>query len=95
MGTLIEDHKLVFKIDYGLMQVKSTVKPVLNGHSKRLPKIGFQDVLSFNAGEKNCRMLQESILQDFRPSLSYHLSLRPLFCPIFEWPLYKGFKPNL
>ena len=25
-------------------------------------------------------MLQESILQCFRPSLSYHLSLRPLFC---------------
>ena len=26
------------------------------------------------------RMLQESILQYFRPSLRYHLSLRPLFC---------------
>ena len=25
-------------------------------------------------------MLQESILQHFRPSLSYHLSLRPSFC---------------
>ena len=25
-------------------------------------------------------MLKESILQYFRPSLSYHLSLRPLFC---------------
>ena len=25
-------------------------------------------------------MLQESILQYFRPSLSYHLFLRPLFC---------------
>ena len=25
-------------------------------------------------------MLQESILQYFRPSLSYHLSLRPLVC---------------
>ena len=27
-----------------------------------------------------CRMLQESILQYVRPSLSYHLPLRPLFC---------------
>ena len=36
--------------------------------------------LSLNAGQKYCRMLQESILQYFRPSLSYHLSLRPLFC---------------
>ena len=58
-----------------------TVKPVLSGHSKRRPKIGFQDRLPLNAGQKYCRMLHESILQYFRPSLSYHLSLRPLFCP--------------
>ena len=37
--------------------------------SKR-PKIGFQDQLSLNG----------SILQNFRPSLSYHLQFRPLFC---------------
>ena len=43
----------------------------------------FQDRLPLNAGQKSCRTLQESILQYFRPSLSYHLSLRPLFC--FEW----------
>ena len=35
-----------------------TVKPVLSGHSKRRPKIGFQDQLSLNAGRKYCRMLQ-------------------------------------
>ena len=57
-----------------------TVKLVLRGHSKRRPKIGFHDRVSFNAVQKYCRMLQESILQYFRPSLSYHLSLRPLFC---------------
>ena len=56
-----------------------TVKPVLSGHSKRRPKIGFQDPLSFNAGQKYCRMLQESILQYFRPSLVLHLSLFCLF----------------
>ena len=49
------------------------------------PKIGFQDQLSLNAGQKYCRMLQGegewSILQYFRHSLSYHLSLlRSLFC---------------
>ena len=43
-------------------------------------KIGFQDQLSLNAGQEYCRMLQKSILQYIRPSLSYHLSLRPLFC---------------
>ena len=57
-----------------------TIKPVLSGRSKRIPKLGFQGRLSLNAGQKYCRMLHESILQYFRPSLSYHLSLRPLFC---------------
>ena len=52
---------------------------------------GFQDQLSLNAGQKYCRMLQGSILQYFRPSLSYHLSLRFLFCLIFEWPVKTGF----
>ena len=56
-----------------------TVKPVLRGHSKRRPKIGFQDQLLLNAGQKYCRMLQESILQYVRPALSYYLSLRSLF----------------
>ena len=58
----------------------SNVKLVFSGHSKRRPEIGFQDRLSLNAGRKYCRMLQESILQYFLPLLSYHLSLRPLFC---------------
>ena len=55
---------------------------------KKNTKIGFKDQLSLNAGQKYCRMLQESILQYFRTSLSYHLSLRPF---IFEWPLKTGF----
>ena len=41
--------------------------------SKR-PKMGFQDQLLLNAGQKYCRM------QYFRPALSYHMPLRPLFC---------------
>ena len=57
-----------------------TVKPVLSSHTKRRPKIGFQDRLSLDAGQMYCRMLQKSILQYFRPSLNYRLSLRPLFC---------------
>ena len=34
------------------------VKPVLSCHSKRRAKLGFQDLLSLNAGQKYCRMLQ-------------------------------------
>ena len=56
----------------------------LSDHSKRRPKICFQDRLSLNAGQKYCRMLQQSILQYFWPSLTYHLSLRPLFCLLFS-----------
>ena len=32
-----------------------------------------------------------SILQYFRPSLSYRLSLRSFVCLLFEWPFYAGF----
>ena len=60
----------------------TTVNPV-SGHSKRIPQMGFQGRLSINAGQKYCRMLKESILQYFRPSLSYHLSLKP-FCPFLS-----------
>ena len=51
----------------------NTVKP-LKQPLKKKTEIGFQDQLSLNAGQKYCRMLQESILQYFRPALSYHLS---------------------
>ena len=68
-----------YKYCLWIIENKATVKPVLSGHSKRRPKFGFQNRLSLNAGQKYCRMLQESILQYFRPSLSYHLPLRPLF----------------
>ena len=53
----------------------STAKPVLSGHSKRRHKLVFKT---------DYRLMQVksiwSNLQYFRPSLSYHLSLRPLFC---------------
>ena len=73
-----------------LLTIIKTVKPVLSCHYKRL---------SLNAGQKYCRMLQGehlmqvksiaecsegSILQYFRPSLSYHF---PLIC-LFDLILY-------
>ena len=36
-----------------------------------------------------------SILRYFRPSLSYHLSLRSLFLSILEWPFYTSFTVSL
>ena len=51
-----------------------TVKPVLSGHSKKDHKLVFMT---------NYRIMQVKSTaewQYFGPSLSYHLSLRPLFC---------------
>ena len=89
---------LTFNVALGLIWVQivckmyqqttlvGTVKPV----SKRGQKIGFQDRLSLNAGQKYCRMLQGE-----------HSSIVPTFIKlpfviiillsIFEWPLKTGF----
>ena len=59
-------------------------KTCLKRPLKKKTKNDFQDRLLLNAGQKYCRMLEESILPYFRPSLSYHLSLRSLFCPFLN-----------
>ena len=41
---------------HNFLAYKYTVKPVVNGHSKK-DKNGFQDRLSLDAGQKHCRML--------------------------------------
>ena len=54
-------------------------------------KIGFQDRLSLNAGQKYCRMLQRehsAILLTFI-KLPFVINILVLF--IFEWPLKTGF----
>ena len=62
-------------------------KTCLKRPLEKKTKIGFQDRLSLNAGQTYCRMLQESILQYFRPSLSYHLPFKTYILSILEWPL--------
>ena len=47
---------------------------------KKRPKIGFQDRLLLNPVKRIAECSKRSILQYLRPALSYHLSLRPLFC---------------
>ena len=53
-------------------------KTCVKHQSQRL-KIGFQDPLSLNAGQKYCRMLQKEHSAILSNSLSYQL-LRSLFC---------------
>ena len=80
---LIDDNCILLSITmyyYNVLLITSlfhgafTKKHVISGHSKRTQKVVFQDQLSLNAGQKYY------ILQYFPPSLSYHLSLRPLVC---------------
>ena len=58
--------------------------------SKR-PKNGFQDQLSLNAGQKDCRMLQgeHSAILSTLIRLPFVIEIFVLF--IFEWPLKAGF----
>ena len=58
---------LLFESAHEILELEPSLKRPL----KRRPNIGLQDRLSLNAGQKV--MLQESILQYFRPSLSYHV----------------------
>ena len=68
-----------------------TVKPVLSGHSKWTPKIGFHDRLSLNAGQNYCRMLQgehSAILLTF---IKLPFVIKAFVLSIFEWLLKTGF----
>ena len=67
--------------------IKTTVKPVLSGHSKKKTKIGFQDRLSLNAGQKYCRMLSAT-LSTF---IKLPFVVKIFVLSILEWPLKTGF----
>ena len=74
----------------GIYTQAFTVKPVFSGHSKRRPKIGFQDRLSLTAGQKYCRMLLEhSVILSTFIKLPFAFKTFVLF--IFECQLKTGF----
>ena len=56
-------------------------KTCLKWPLKRRQKIGFQDRLSLNAGQKYCRML----MQYFPPSLSNHFVFLKDLCFVYFW----------
>ena len=59
--------------------MRYTVKPVLSDHSNGKPKL-FLMTDHRLMQVKSIAECSKGILQYFRPSLSYHLSLRYLFC---------------
>ena len=69
----------------------NTVKPVLSGHSKRRPNIGFQTQLWLNAGQK---VLQNAPTGAFCNTFVLHelpFVIKIFVLSIFEWPLKAGF----
>ena len=63
-----------------VLQILNTVNPVLSGHSKRDQKLAFKTHYRLMQVKSIAECSHWSILQYFRPSLSYHFSLRFLFC---------------
>ena len=57
--------------------MEHTVKPVLSGHSQQL---FFNTHYRFMQVKSIAECSKRSILQYFRPSLSYHFPLSSLFC---------------
>ena len=66
---------------------KTCVKQPL---SKRL-KIGFQDQLSLNAGQKYCRMLPLEHSAILLTLIKLPSFIKIFVLSIFEWPFYTGF----
>ena len=65
--------------DYFVGVMAFTVKPVLSGHSKYQIMI-FKTYYRLKKVKRIAECSKGSILHYIRPSLSYHLSLRYLFC---------------
>ena len=58
---------------------------------KRRPKIGFQDRLLLNAGQKYCRMLQGEHSAILSTIIKLPFSIKTFILSIFKWPLKTGF----
>ena len=76
---------------YNRLLSKSTVKPVLSSHSKRTPKISFEDRLSLNAGQKYCRMLQWEHSAILLTLIKLPFVIKNCVLSFFEWQLKIGF----
>ena len=69
------------------MSLQCTVKPVLSGHSKRRPKIGFEDRLLLNTGQRYCRMLQGEHSAILLTIIKLPFVIKTFVLSNFEWPL--------
>ena len=63
---------------------QNTVKPDLSGNSKTRPDLFFKSEYRLMQVKSIADWSKGRILQYFRPSLSYHLSLRSVFCLVLS-----------
>ena len=76
---------------WGIDFFRCLAAKVLNGHSKRRRNLVFKTDFYLMQVKCIAEWPKGSILQYFCPSLSYHSSLKPLFCLFFVWTLKTGF----
>ena len=58
-------------------------------------KIGFQDQLSLNAGQKYCRMLQGEHSAILLPFIRLPFVIKMFVLSMFEWSLQTGFTVHI
>ena len=89
---LASDEHLKYEICFLTLFIQDTVKPVKKRPlSKKRPKIGFQDQLSLNAGQKYCKMLQGEHSDILLTFIKLPFVIKIFVLSIFEWPFYAGF----
>ena len=83
-----------FEIGKFLIEFLTYSKICLKLPLSKRPKLGFQDQISLNTGQKYCRMLQaehSAILSTF---IKLQFVIRIFVLSIFEWLLKTGFSVN-
>ena len=73
------------------LTTEHTVKPSLNGHSQKDQKLVLKTSYHLMQAKSIAECSNWSILQYFQPSVSYHLSLRSLFCLFLSGLFKTGF----
>ena len=70
-------------------------KTCLKRPLKKKTKIGFQDRLSLNAGQKHCRMLQGEHSATLLTFIKLPFVMKVFVLSILEWPLKTGFNVHV
>ena len=97
---LLNEHNLEFlsikgggtgSSESSLVKMPHCCKTCLKRPLKIRPKIGFQDRLSLNAGQKYCRMLQGEHSEILSTFIKLPFVIKIIVFDSFEWPLKTGF----